>query len=283
VKRRTTILAMSLVVALVVVTVSVGHWGRGRGRRRDRPQDLSQTSDRNGVPLWDTDQQFKHDVFTFVRVEYGSRYDGRGWRGGGKWRTDWPDSDLNFSYRLQELTSLQVDPVGKTLRLTDEKLYDYPFLYLIEPGDLFFEDAEVEALRRYLVNGGFVMVDDFWGEAEWENFYWQIKRVFPDREPFELPLEHEIFHCVYDLKEKPQIPSIHAFWEGYRTERWDAQEPHYRAIVDDAGRMMMIICHNTDLGDGWEREGMDSAYFREYSEKWAYPLGINIVMYAMTH
>ncbi len=270
--------ALALVLALVAAGISVGQFRRGR------PRDVSREEDRGGVPLWQTDQDFKHDVFTFVRVQYSSGRGSRRWgRRGGRWLTDYPDSDLNFSYRLQELTSLQVDPEGKILRLTDEELFDYPFLYLIEPGDLVFEEEEVRALRRYLLNGGFLMVDDFWGEDEWDNFYREIKRVFPDREPKELPLEHEIFHCVYDLKEKPQVPSIHAYFAGYTTERWDAREPHYRALFDDAGRMMAIICHNTDLGDGWEREGMDSGYFREYSEKWSYPLGINIVVYAMTH
>jgi hypothetical protein len=131
------------------------------------------------------------------------------------------------------------------------------------------------------------MVDDFWGEAEWANFYGEIKKVFPDREPVDVSLEHEIFHIVYDLKEKPQIPSIDAAWRG-RTwgitwEREDAEEVHFRAIYDDRERMMVFICHNTDLGDGWEREGEDEWYFREFSEKKAYPLGINIVIYAMTH
>jgi hypothetical protein len=166
-------------------------------------------------------------------------------------------------------------------------LFDYPFIYIVEPGALFFSDEEVKALRHYLDNGGFLMVDDFWGEEEWYNFYTEIRRVFPDRQPQELPLDHPIFHCVYDLKRKPQIPSIDYAWAGRYTgrtwERWDAQTPHYKAIFDDHGRMMVIICHNTDLGDGWEREGEDPWYFHEFSEKYAYPLGINIVVYAMTH
>jgi hypothetical protein len=185
------------------------------------------------------------------------------------------------------LTSLKTDPNGVVLDLTDEKLFDYPFLYLIEPGRMWLEDAEVEALRRYCLNGGFLMVDDFWGDDEWDIFYENIKRVFPDKEPLELPLEHEIFHCVYDLKKKPQIPSIHSDWEsGYTTDRpWDPScvEVHYRAIYDDKGRMMVIICHNTDVGDGWEREGLSHEYFKLFSEKWSYPMGINIVVYAMTH
>ena len=236
--------------------------------------------DRGNIPVWPNDERFKGDVFTFVRIKYSS--DRRGWRF-EKWLTDFPDSDLNFSFRLHELTALEVDPHGKIIELTDDALFDYPFIYLIEPGDMVLEEREVQALRRYLLNGGFLMVDDFWGEYEWATFYREIKRVFPEREPFELPIEHEIFHCVYDLKKKPMIPSIHAWMNGYISERPDATEAHYRGIIDDKGRLMAIICHNTDVGDGWEREGMDREYFREFSEKWSYPLGINIVTYAMTH
>jgi hypothetical protein len=266
-----------LAAFVLLASVAVGQWGRGR-RREIRPEEV----DRQGLPVWENNPQFTGDLFTFVRVRYSS-YGGRAHWGDGKWATDYPDSDLNFSFRLQQLTSLKVDPHGKILELTDDQLFNHPFLYLIEPGHLVFEDAEIVALRKYLLNGGFLMVDDFWGEDEWENFRGELKRVFPDRDPIELPLEHEIFHCVYDLKQKPQIPSIHAWMNGQTTERWDAPEPHYRALFDDRGRMMVIICHNTDLGDGWEREGVDQRYFREYSEKWSYPMGINILTYAMTH
>jgi hypothetical protein len=245
--------------------------------------------DRAGVPKWEPDKEFSKDVFTFVRIRYSSRYGrGRGHRGrgGGGWATDYPDSDLNFSYRLQQLTSMEVDPNGLVLELTDERLFDYPFIYIVEPGDLAFSEEEVKALRRYLLNGGFLMVDDFWGEDEWYNFYYEIKRVFPDREPIPLDYEHRIFHCVFELKDRPQIPSIgHALGGrsyGVTWERSDAREVHYKALYDDKGRMMAIICHNTDLGDGWEREGENEWYFHQFSEKSAYPLGINIVFWAMT-
>lgn len=266
---------------------------RYSGRRyseRGRRDDL-----RRGVPDWTPNREFSHDIFTFVRIRYSSGY-GRGYYGGGygrgrgrgssggNWATDYPDSDLNFSFRLHQLTSMKVHPEGLILELTDPELFNYPFIYMLEPGRLHFSEEEVKCLRRYLLNGGFLMVDDFWGENEWDNFYYEIKRVFPEREPVELPLTHPVFHAVFDLKEKPQIPSIGvAINYGVTYEREDARTPHYKALYDDKGRMMAIICHNTDLGDGWEREGEDEWYFHEFSEKKAYPLGINIVFYAMTH
>jgi hypothetical protein len=285
--RPRTIVFTTIVVLLTLATVTLAQRGRGR-RDRDR---RGERDERAGVPMWEYDAEFAGDVFTFVRVEYGSYGGRRGrWRGRGDWATDWPDSDLNFSFRLQQLTSLKVNPEPVILRLTDDTLFDYPFIYMIEPGDLQFSGEEVVALRRYLLNGGFLMVDDFWGDYEYQNFYEQIKRVFPDREPQELPIEHEIFHCVYRLKEKPQVPSINqAQWGADEGITWepghggDCRTVHFQGIFDDKERMMVVICHNTDLGDGWEREGEDEWYFREFAEKKSYPMGINIVTYAMTH
>ena len=170
---------------LLVGSVALAQRGMFRRPREFNPEAV----DRGDIPVWKIEDRFKSDVFTFARVRYSSL---GGW--GGKWAVDYPDSDLNFSYRLHELTALEVDPYGKIIELTDDRLFDYPFIYLIEPGDLMFSEEEVLALRRYLSNGGFLMVDDFWGEREWDNFYREIKRVFPAREPQEVPLEHEIFH-----------------------------------------------------------------------------------------
>lgn len=242
--------------------------------------------DRNGVPTWEVDERFQGDLFTFARVRYESY--GRG----GGWAVDYPDSDLNFSLRLQQLTTLNVNPNPVIIDLTDDKVFDYPFLYIIEPGGLYFSEPEIESLRRYCFNGGFVMVDDFWGDSEYENMRQQLSRVFPDRAPIDLPLSHEIFHNVYDLKEKPQVPSIGwasrgregqlQTWEPAR-DGTDTSQVNYRAILDDDDRIMVLMCHNTDLGDGWEQEGVDPLYFSEFSVKRAYRMGINIVTYAMTH
>jgi len=270
------LLAMLLCTA-IITTITLAQ------RSGVKPIDEN-TFAQTGLTEWKNDPKFERDTFTFARVIY-SGWGGR--RRGGSWATDYPDSDLNFSFRLQQLTSLKVNPRPVQLELTDEKLFDYPWVYMIEPGSLFFEEAEVKALRKYLLSGGFMMVDDFWGGDEYDNFHTEIKRVFPDREVVDLPLEHPIFHCVYDLKQKPQVPSIGHGANGQRFE-WrpgpdDGSQVHYRAIFDDKGRMMVIICHNTDLGDGWEREGENHYYFKEFSEKQAYPMGINIVFYAMTH
>jgi hypothetical protein len=267
-------------ILLLCATFAYAQWsGRERGSRyrgAAPPQGVEDAT-------WEVDPKFKKDVFTFVRIRYTSA----NWRWGGGWNTDAPDSDRNFSFRLQQLTSLKVNPEPIFLDITDEKLFDYPWIYIVEPGALVFSEEEVATLRRYLLNGGFLMVDDFWGEREWENFYEQIKRVFPEREPQELPLEHPIFSCVFPLKSKPQIPSIHHWYRyqgtGITWERPDAETPHYKGIFDDKERLMVVICHNTDLGDGWEREGENIDYFREMSERYAYPLGINIVFWAMTH
>ncbi|MDD9866297.1 MAG: DUF4159 domain-containing protein [Verrucomicrobiales bacterium] len=252
-----------------------------------RPWSRGEVEFRGGVPEWERDEEMPNDQFTFARIQYDS-WGGQGWRGRGKWSVDYPESDLNMSFRLQQLTALKVDPEGTVLNLTEDRLFEYPFIYIIEPGELYFSKDEVKTLRKYLLTGGFLMVDDFWGENEWANFAREMKRVFPSREIVELPIEHEIFQCVFPLEEKPQVPNPRTAVEGaphgITWERWDAQTPHYRGIYDDEGRLMVVICHNTDLGDGWEEESRAGQwYFKEFSEPKAYPMGINIIFYSMTH
>jgi hypothetical protein len=203
--------------------------------------------------------------------------------------TDWPDADLNLAWRLQQMTSLRVDPKGKSLEVTNPELFRYPFIYIVEPGDLGFTDEEAAILRKYLLNGGFLMLDDFWGEDEWDGMAEAMRQVFPDREFQDIPRTHPIFNCVFPIPQdlNLQCPAIdrgvYSQYDGVTWERSDAQEVHIRGIYDDKGRLCVIACHNTDNGDGWEREGESAYYFREFSEKKAYPLGINIIFYAMTH
>ncbi len=251
-------------------------WGGGRSRR---------LPSRSEFPTWEIEHEFEHDVFTFVRIQYDS-FGPFGWW--DRWDNDYPDGDWNFSYRLQQLTSLEVAPNSKVIRLSDPELFDYPFVYMAGVQTITLSKQEESALRRYLLGGGFVMMDDFWSPQGWAHVLSAMRGVFPDREPAELSLEHQIFHNVYDLMELPQVVDIQTWSDGYAYEHWHGdsggdKSPHFWAYFDDHGRMVALLCHNNDLGDGWEREGENHAYFRQFSEKRSYPMGINIVIYAMTH
>lgn len=242
---------------------------------------------RSGVPEWTIDNRFDSDIFTFVRIEYDGAY------GRSTWRVDYPAADLNFSYRLEELTSMKVHPDGRTMRLENESLHDYPFIFMIDARHLYLSGLQVEILRNYLDSGGFLMMDDLWGNVMLNHISGELRKVFPDRELVELPLEHELFHCVFDLDVKPQVPSEDAAHDGapfgitWETNIGEPDEnlntPHYKAILDDDGRIMVLVCHNTDLSDGWEEEGISEWFFTNFSEKYSYPLGINIIYYCMTH
>jgi hypothetical protein len=227
--------------------------------------------------------------FNFCRGIYTQT---RSEAGGQGWSTDYPDADLNFSIRLAELTRIRVkrDPRGMpdflTVRLTSEWLYQCPYLHMEDVGTLTFTEAEVVALREWLQKGGFLWVDDFWGSAAWDEWVAEIGRVLPpDEYPIvDVPLAHPIFRAQFDVKEFPQIPSIQSWRTNPSTSErgYDSAEPHARAISDRQGNVMVLMTHNTDISDAWEREGEDPAYFFEFSPK-GYAVGINAILYAMTH
>jgi hypothetical protein len=235
--------------------------------------------------------EFREDVFTFARLKFDPGLADRGFRfGGGRlWDDDSPEADLNLIFRLHDVTSMKIRPGLHFIDITTRDLANYPFVYLAAAGRVVFTDEEASALRRYLLSGGFIMVDDFWGDDAWEHFHEQIKRVFPDREPVELTLEHRIFQTVYTFKKLPQIPSVGAYqqtgqsFDPYFSYEVMNHDPHYYAIYDDKQRMMALICHNNHFGDGWEHEGHDEGYFDRFSEPMGYPMLINILVYTMTH
>ena len=259
-------------------------------RRRPQPGPGGGPVDRGNIPTWPVDEQFPRDLFTFARIRYSSD---QVERSSYAWWTDWPDADLNLSYRLMRLTSLRVNPEPKVVDLTDPELFDYPWAIISGAGNITLTDHEVERLRTYLSNGGFVMVDDFWGQAEWDGVAGALKKVFPDREAVDLPRSHRLFHCVYDLPDSLslQTPNVHSAIRGKEAGiTWEdnhaggnTREPHFRAILDDKGRIMVLLCHNTDNGDGWEEEDSDPWFFHAFSEQKNYPLAINIIFYAFTH
>ena len=229
--------------------------------------------------------------FAFARVMFQSF---RREPGGYGWSTDYPLSDANFMIRLSELTTTPVslDPHGNpnhvVVRLTDPELFDYPFVFMSDVGTVFFTDDEAGGLRRYLEQGGFLWVDDFWGPAAWDTWRGEIRKALPSSQyPItDLSLDHPIFSGLFDLEGFPQIPSIQ-HWRrsgGVTTSERGVRsaEPHFRGISDEEGRLMVLMTHNTDIADGWEREGEDTEYFHRFSID-AYAVGINVLMYAMTH
>src|SRR6478752_10863225 len=256
-KRRLLILSLLLAAGVAFAQPWRRRGGGGGWRDTDSLRTARETeSHSTGTPTWEYPKAFEHDVFTFTRIRY--QRGGGGWGRGG-WDTDLPDSDLNLSWRLQQMTSMKVDPNGRIVNVTDPELADFPFIYIVEPGGLSLTDEEVVAMRKYLLNGGFLMLDDFWGENEWENCEMELKRVFPERDFKEIPLDDPLYRCVFQIKEKAQVPNVglgaSSEYDGVTWERPDAQTVHHRAIYDDKGRMMVIATHNTDNGDGWEREG----------------------------
>ena len=196
-----------------------GRYGTG-GYDSRRLRDLTDIDNREGVAIWDNDPNFKSDVFTFVRLQYSS-IPGAPPSEDTRWLIDYPSSELNFSFRLAQMTSMKVDPIPRHLKITDAELFNYPFVYMMEVGRLTFTNEEIVALRKYLLNGGFLLVDDHWGLDEQANFAYEMRRVFPERRLVELDLDHPIFHTVFDLKAKPQIPSIYV---------WSPRQPDLGAV-----------------------------------------------------
>jgi hypothetical protein len=215
--------------------------------------------------------------FYFARAEYQGTYD---WRRGA-WATDYPKADLQFITVVRRLLpTLDIYPADHTVRFDDPALRRYPFVYAVEVSYMELSEPEVQGLRAYLLAGGFLFVDDFWGTAEWASFERQIRRVFPDRAIEDLPAEHPLFHTYYDIGHVYQVPAIDNICRRGRTSERDGIEPRVRGIRDDAGRLMVLISWNSDLGDAWEW-AEQPCYPLELST-YAFQLGVNAIVYAMS-
>jgi hypothetical protein len=265
---------VSLILVILIAAVSSGEAQRRGGRggfsaRPAEPQDFD-------------------GLYQFCRVAF------RGNRGGdgGGWGVDYPRADINMSIRLSELSKTTVsfsgpeEPKHLVVRLTDETLFQCPMIMMTEVGAAYLDAAEAEALRTYLVKGGFLWADDFWGEYAWQAWIDQLSKALP---PAEFPVrdlekDHPLFRTLFDIGHLPQIASI-GFWlgTGGTSERGpDSAVAHARGIFDAQGRMMVLMTHNTDIGDSWEEEASNPQYFYEFSTK-GYAFGINAIVYAMTH
>ena len=226
--------------------------------------------------------------FNFCRIAFS----GGGFGDGGGWSVDYPRADINLSIRLSELTrtSISTDVTGEpnhlVLRLTDPELFQCPFIMMTEVGRVSFSPEEAQKLREYLLKGGFLWADDFWGSYAWANWESEFSKVLPPAEypTRDLPRDHALFRTQFTVERVPQIPSIN-HWASYgdTSERGaDSAVPHARGVADSKGRLLALITYNTDIGDSWEREGDDRNYFYTFSVN-GYALGINVLLYAMTH
>jgi hypothetical protein len=214
----------------------------------------------------------------FSRMYYRDAGYGRGF-GRGAWTTDYPEAEEHFTMGVRRLTRVDIGD-ARMLRLTDDSIFNYPWLYAVEVGRWYLDETDASRLREYLLRGGFMMVDDFHGEQQWEVFIESMQRVFPDRPIVELDESDEVMHVLYDLNKKIQIPGIAALRYGV-TYEYGGKTPHWRGIYDDDGRLMVAIDFNMDLGDAWELA--DEPYYPEPMTALAYRFAVNYVVYAMTH
>ena len=213
--------------------------------------------------------------FAFARLVYRDLYDGQLLEE-RPWHIDSPAAERHFLQGIKRLSNVDARPMEVYVKATDDEIFDYPWLYVVEPGHWDLSDEEVERLREYLLRGGFMVLDDFHGSAEWASFMDSMQRIFPDRPVREIGPDDEVFHVLFDVEPDEQIPGIQMLYSGRTFER-DGETPHWRGIYDDEGRLMVLINWNMDLGDAWEH-----ADWPDYTAK-AYRMGINYVVYAMTH
>lgn len=271
---------LAAIIAVIAATMTAAHaqriWAGFYGRT---------------PPRFPTATTFDGD-FHFCRVMFASnRREKQGWG------TDYPGADINFSVRLAELTKVRVAmthdgdaevPDAVVVRLTDDALFLCPFVLMEDAGTARFTDAEVIGLREYLLKGGFLFVSDYHGTAATDQFDREIRRALPALEypTVDLtPPDHPLWHTLFPVPRVPQMASIQTWRRtGGRFERWnvDGAPPDVRGIADERGNLMVVMVHNSDIPDGWEREGEDPQYFFTFSAD-AYAVGLDIMLYAMTH
>ena len=208
----------------------------------------------------------------------GSFFPPQGWG----WATDYPGADCKFMGGVHRLTGLPVYTHPNIIDILDPELFTFPYVYIVEPGGMYINDEQAARLREFFARGGFLHVDDFWGRWQKDNFESQIRKVFPEKQLEVLPLSHEIFHTFYDINEILQVPNASngcygpPYWE-----QPDDKEPRIYGIANERGRLQVVVTYNSDLGDAWEY--MDLGCYPQKLTGQAYRLGLNFMIYAMTH
>src|SRR6476619_3625890 len=244
-------------------------------RQRQRQRGEARQVDQSGASFGE---------YTFVRTIYDSPSRGYGRRGYGygTWTTDYPEADNNFIVGLREWagTNLKIAPRPEQIDILDDRIVDYPILYAVEPGFMDLSTEQAARLHEYLNRGGFLFFDDFWGEYEWQNVQEQFQKIVPEYEIRDLPLSHPIFHSYLDVEEVVQVPNVYNAQRGVTSEKGGIV-PHYMGVENKNGRLVAFIARNCDLGDAWEWIN-DPVYPVKYGLP-AYKVGINVVIYAMSH
>jgi hypothetical protein len=276
-------------VLLAVLAVSGGYSYAQFGR--DRFGDLGGLRGEQGDPAERPPAEWPDRSFTACHMLYTSV---RREASGAGWRTDYPWGERHLLLRLSELTKTRISrlapdvPHSWLVRLTDDALFDCPYLMASDVGTIGLSNEEASRLRLYLEKGGFLWVDDFWGDAAWEQWTREFGKAMPPAEYVieDVRLTDPIFHSMFEVKKVPQVTNIR-FWRGTRgrdtSERGaESAVPHFRAVRDTHGRIVAVMTHNTDISDSWEREGDDPEFFHQFSPD-GYALGINVLLYAMTH
>jgi hypothetical protein len=276
------LLSAAIVAVLLAASFAEAQRGMGRG-------GFGRWGGEAGVPPRFATETEQDGGFHFCRLMYTAV---RAQQRGMGWGTDYPYADINFSIRLSEMTKTSVskkgnDPNHLVVRPTDEWLGMCPFLMASDPGSAGFTPEDAEGLRNYLLKGGFLWVDDYWGPYAWEDFAREIAKVLPPGQyPIkDLPPDHPIHRALFEVASVPQVPA----WQFWSQTGGDTSEmgplsarAHMAAITDAQGRVMVLMTHNTDIADSWEREGEDPSYFYAFSPN-GYALGMNVAVYAMTH
>jgi hypothetical protein len=221
---------------------------------------------------------YEKTEFAFARLQYPSY--SYGWNPAGTWPTDYSKADRQFVQGVRRLTRLHTRSTEQVVDLDTDEIYNWPWVYAVEVGHWRLTDAQVRRFRDYLLRGGFFMCDDFHGTREWEVFMEGMSRAFPDRPVVEIGDKDPIFHVIYDLDERVQVPGIQYWYSGRLAEK-DGTVPHWRGVYDDQGRVMVAICFNQDNGDAWE--WADSPRYPERYASQAYRMGVNYIIYSMTH
>jgi hypothetical protein len=211
----------------------------------------------------------------------GFRAGGGLWtQGNSIWTQDYPRADRHFAQAVRRLTRIDVRSVEQPVNLDEGDVYDWPWLYAVQAGQWNLTDSQAKSLREFLLRGGFFMADDFWGADQWDSFMASMKRVFPERDVVELEDKDPIFHTVYDLDDRYQVASEGSVQRG-RSWKCEPCPDHWRGIFDDHGRLMVAITFQSDVGDSWE--WADAPYYPERYAALGIRIGVNYIIYSMTH